>query len=110
MQFIQDLIVSTGSHLADEFLVRHHADKGINCSAFPSVFIQPGVGTGHINYEVKEIDGGKSAASVLLCLIMIICHIKYVESKGRLMFCSTEATVIYVIFVTLKIQVAVTLE
>lgn len=57
MQFIQDLIVSSGS-----------ADKGINCGVFPSVLME------HINWEVKK--NGRAShfmvmASVLLCLIMI---------------------------------------
>lgn len=54
MQCIQDLIASTGSYLADEFLEGHQADKGINCSAFPSVFIESAGRLGHINYKVKN--------------------------------------------------------
>lgn len=43
----------SGSKLAHEFLERHHADKGINCSTFPSVFVQLG-GLENIRHKVEK--------------------------------------------------------
>lgn len=108
--------MSTGLYLADEFLLRHYADKGINGRAFLS-FIQAWGDErwGYLTPKWKmhkpsilrwQICALGAAPSTYDDIIHQIGGIL----KTRLMFISTKVVMACNIFLTLRVQVDVTLS
>lgn len=100
--------MSTGLYLADEFLLRHYADKGIIGRAFLS-FIQPW-GDERWGYLTPKWKMHKP--SILRWQICALGAAHQIGGliKARLMFISAKVVIACNILLTLRVQVDVTLS